>query len=344
MVKVKENMTGWKMWEHGVPDSRLTVLRQAEDYIEPKSGQHQAQWLCECNCEDRNIVKATGNAIRRGNTKSCGCLRDEKCSNVGKNMKKYNTYKLNLKDANGLYGVGYCSNTGSEFYFDMEDYDKIKDYTWNEHILTNGYHALESWHHKTKKIIRMHYLLVGKNYDHADRNPLNNRRYNLRNATTTENAQNRTKQKSNTSGIVGVEWRKDHNKWYANISVNKNRIWLGSFGNKDDAIRARLNAEAKYFGEYAPQKYLFEQYKINGDVEYLNIERKTRINNTSGVTGVSYDKKRNLWVASIIINGKYNFLGRFKDITYAIISRLSKEKECFGDKAPQYYLFEQYGI
>jgi len=23
------DMTGWKMWEHGVPDSRLTVLERA---------------------------------------------------------------------------------------------------------------------------------------------------------------------------------------------------------------------------------------------------------------------------------------------------------------------------
>ena len=44
MVKVKEDMTGWKMWEHGVPDSRLTVIKQVEDYVTPK-GQHHSQWL-----------------------------------------------------------------------------------------------------------------------------------------------------------------------------------------------------------------------------------------------------------------------------------------------------------
>ena len=55
MVKVKEDMTGWKMWEHGVPDSRLTVIQQADDYIK-RDGKHIAQWLCECNCEDHNCV------------------------------------------------------------------------------------------------------------------------------------------------------------------------------------------------------------------------------------------------------------------------------------------------
>ena len=38
-----------------------------------------------------------------------------------------NKYDLNLIDEHGKYGVGYCSNTNNKFYFDMDDYDKIKD-------------------------------------------------------------------------------------------------------------------------------------------------------------------------------------------------------------------------
>ena len=32
--------------------------------------------------------------------------------------------------------------------------------------------------------------------------------------------------------------------------------------NQEDAIKARLKAELKYFGEFAPQKHLFKQYGI----------------------------------------------------------------------------------
>lgn len=263
MVKVKEDMTGWVMSEHGVPDSRLTVIKQVEDYIEPKSGQHKAQWLCECNCKDHNIVKATSNAIRGGNTKSCGCLRNEKISNVSKNMRKRNTYKLNLQDENGLYGIGYCSNTGSEFYFDMEDYDKIKDYCWYETIDTDGYHRLSARIIDIGKYKTMAQLLMGNCYDHEDRNSMNNRKYNLRTYTTFQNAQNHNKQKNNTSGIIGVGWHETSNKWCARIRVENRPIWLGVYQNKEDAIKTRLEAEAKYFGEFAPQKHLFEQYKIN---------------------------------------------------------------------------------
>lgn len=51
MVKIREDMTGWVMKEHGVPNSRIKVIERAEDYVTP-SGAHYAQWLCECMCED----------------------------------------------------------------------------------------------------------------------------------------------------------------------------------------------------------------------------------------------------------------------------------------------------
>ena len=262
MVKVKEDMTGWQMWEHGVTDSRLTVIEQIEDYVSP-SGIHKSQWLCECGCEAHNIVKATGNAIKKGNTKSCGCLQKEEAARIGHGLKKGNQYCLNITDEYGLYGIGYCSNTGNVFYFDMDDYDKIKNYTWSEAITTNGYHALHAYEPNSKTIIRMHYLIADKYCDHHDRNPLNNRRYNLWEATIQENVRNASKRKDNKSGFIGVQWHKRQQNWHARIRVNGKLLHLGSFVNKQDAIVSRLNAEAKYFREFAPQRHLFKEYGIN---------------------------------------------------------------------------------
>lgn len=253
MVKVKEDMTGWKMWEHGVPDSRLTVIEQAEDYVNNK-GEHTARWLCECNCSQKNKIIVIGRDLKRGHTKSCGCLHIERTI---ESTKKYNKYKLNLEDAHGLYGVGYCSNTGREFYFDMDDYDKIKDYCWHEKKQHHGYSSPA-----TKQNIRIHYLISGKYSDHSDRNPFNNRKYNLRAATAQENARNISLSSNNTSGFTGVSTDKRYNKWRAYINVNGKQISLGAFENKEDAVRARLEAEEKYFGEFSPQRNLFEEYGI----------------------------------------------------------------------------------
>ena len=72
MVKVKEDMTGWIMSEHGVFDSRIKVIKQAEDYV-TSTGAHYAQWLCECMCENHTKFVVTGQDLRSGHTKSCGC-------------------------------------------------------------------------------------------------------------------------------------------------------------------------------------------------------------------------------------------------------------------------------
>lgn len=244
------------MWEHGVPESRLTVIKQIEDYVSP-SGEHCSQWLCECNCSKHQQIKARGKDLRSGDKTSCGCLTKEL---LYANAKKYNKY-----DLSGDFGIGWTNNTNREFYFDIEDYDKIKNYCWYEYVDHNDYHALQAYVSKQKSPIRMQWVIAGKYYDHEDRDPFNNKKDNLRPATTTENMQNKSKYKNNKSGVTGVSWDKVGNKWKTQIQYRKKKMTLGLFDDKNDAIRTRLFAEAKYFGEFAPQKHLFAEYGINFD-------------------------------------------------------------------------------
>lgn len=67
---------------------------------------------------------------------------------------------------------------------------------------------------------------------------------------------------NNTSGCMGVNQDKRRNKWTAYIIISGEYHYLGSFDDKDDAIKARLNSEWKYFGALAPQYYLFDLYNI----------------------------------------------------------------------------------
>ena len=76
------DITGWVMSEHGVTDSRLTVIRRVEDYVYPDGNQRASQWLCECNCAEHNrIVVRRANLTSKTNpTLSCGCIQKEKRS------------------------------------------------------------------------------------------------------------------------------------------------------------------------------------------------------------------------------------------------------------------------
>ena len=65
--------------------------------------------------------------------------------------------------------------------------------------------------------------------------------------------------------VKTILFGKESNKWAAYIKINKKMKRLGRFIKKEDAIRARLQAEKEYFGEFAPQRHLFKEYGIEDD-------------------------------------------------------------------------------
>lgn len=116
----------------------------------------------------------------------------------------------------------------AETLIDIEDIDKIKNSKWckdkNNYVKNSNQEYL-------------HRIIMEES--------------NLRICCNADNLKNRVKLPSNnTSGILGVRYREDRNKWYAEIQYNKQKINLGSYTEKDDAIKARLEAEIKYFGIY----------------------------------------------------------------------------------------------
>ena len=70
---------------------------------------------------------------------------------------------------------------------------------------------------------------------------------NCRWATHTEQARNKTLQRSNKSGCNGVNWNNVSKSWIVRITTNKERLYLGTFKNLQDAIEERKKAELKYW-------------------------------------------------------------------------------------------------
>ena len=85
--------------------------------------------------------------------------------------------------------------------------------------------------------------------DHRDRNRLNNRLENLREADRTLQCINTPRPSDNTSGAKGVYLDKRRGTWYSRISVDRKLVHLGWFKNKQDAIAARHSAMIARFGE-----------------------------------------------------------------------------------------------
>ncbi len=151
----------------------------------------------------------------------------------------------------------------NKFIVSLEFLELIKNHKWvsnkENYIVTTI----------DKKTTYLHRLIVSAQtddyVDHINHNTLDNRVENLRICSNSENLMNRGKvPSSNSSGVIGVIFINERNKWRSEIVIPKTKRnkFLGYYTNKDDAIKARREAELKYFGEFAPNQVLFEKYNI----------------------------------------------------------------------------------
>jgi len=231
----------------GVRFGRLVCI---ERDLESKRG---TRWICQCDCKNTKSV-STG-SLTSGKIRSCGCLRSE-CTTS--RLKKFNEFVVD-KDNNIV--IIKC-NHNKDLIIDFDDYELVKDYYW----WTNKNYGMTT-HKDTKNMLQLHRLIMNVtdkkvSIDHINRNPLDNRKENLRIVTHIQNMQNSGIRKNNSSGFTGVRKRDENETWRASIRYNKKEVRLGTFQTKEEAIIARLKAENEYFKEFAPQKHLFKQYGI----------------------------------------------------------------------------------
>jgi hypothetical protein len=235
-MRKAEDLTGQRF-------GKLVVIRPDKS-IKTKRGANGTSY-CKCDCGNYKVIR--NHSLKHGLTKSCGCSCE---ANRAKILNKSNG---NVYDLSGEYGLGKASNADIWFKFDLDDYDKIKDYSWS---LSHRYIVCHQW--KVKGCIYLHKLVMNEKdsmVDHINGDSLDCRKSNLRKATNQQNSMNHGEPINNTSGVCGVSWKKDKQRWKAYITVNRKQIHLGYF--KEDefelAVKARKEAELKYFGEFARQ-------------------------------------------------------------------------------------------
>lgn len=126
---------------------------------------------------------------------------------------------------------------------------KPNDVAGNLNKSTSYYHVKVD-----RKVYQLHRLIFlwhhgyfpEQEVDHRDRNKGNNNIWNLRAISTQCNARNRKLSKNNKTGVTGVAYLKNANRYRAAIKVDGKFIYLGVYKEFDDAVKARYDAEVKY--------------------------------------------------------------------------------------------------
>ena len=178
----------------GVRFGRLVVIGQGEPVKSGKGTAGTSVCLCDCG----NTVTIRNGSLKNGLTKSCGCGCE---ANRAKILNKSNG---NIYDLSGEYELGKASTAAVWFKFDLDDYDKIKDYSWS---LSHRYIVCHQW--KVKECIYLHKFVMNEKdsmVDHINGDSLDCRKSNLRKATNQQNSMNHGEPINNTSGVCGVSW------------------------------------------------------------------------------------------------------------------------------------------
>jgi len=139
---------------------------------------------------------------------------------------------------------------------DDEDFEDISEFTWK--IDGAGY-VCRQWICELKIHTELlHRRLKGLSYgdgkvvDHINRDPLDNRRSNLRICDRSQNQCNVGILSSNTSGFKGVsKSNRKGKKWRADIQVRGRRVALGCFFTIEEARIAYQSAADELHGEFA---------------------------------------------------------------------------------------------
>lgn len=206
----------------GVEQGNIKVIARAPDRIR-KGGAKVIEWLCECSCGNSKVITTAG---LKGGASCCGCgfIRGTHGHTVdGKPSPTFKSWHSMIQRCCNENNHAYPEYGGAgvtvhepwkEFSNFLRDMGERPEGTSLNRINGANSYSPETCEWATLSV---------QSYDQKIRN-------------------------TNTSGRTGVSFNKLTNKWEAYIDVNYKRIRLGHHEAFDKAVKAREEAELKYFG------------------------------------------------------------------------------------------------
>ncbi len=118
----------------------------------------------------------------------------------------------------------------------------------------DGYRAIVLGR-RTYRVSRLAWLHETKRWpvgviDHINGNRSDDRWENLRDVSPAENALNKSLNRNNATGVSGVRWDAERERYVGRLAIDGERKYLGSFETIEEAEAARQAAEVEHYGEF----------------------------------------------------------------------------------------------
>lgn len=246
-------------------------------------------------------------------------LGNVKCNKCNKSK---NAFKLS---DDGLYWIG-LTQKGEEFYFNGENSEYVKQYTWRKNV--HGYF-------QNRKGEKLHRVVMGVTDRDIFVNHIGGNRFDCRiEMLSISNSSDNSKEKKlgnrNTSGIVGLMKRRNKGKYVGNIHVNGIPLY-SKYKDYDEALIDLLIMQ-KHYG-----------FRHNSNLYYMidNIS-EDRINEVISNCERQLNAKRN---DKVISTNKYKLS---EDETFYWVYddegnkfKISLESKCLVEKGKWYVAFDR---
>lgn len=241
MAKIAADLTGKQF---GI----LTVISRAGSVVYGYTS--KPRWLCQCACGTQKEI--TAQALREGQ-RSCGCLPDGP---------KPNPRKTSVCDCGDHAWLALSK--GYVTIIDPQDAPLAEHCCWMAKPYGRG---LVYARRARPKPYALHTLIMGGelSIDHANGNPLDNRRRNLRKATREENARNKRKSSATLSRFKGAYLIKSKGLWHSTIRKDGRPVSLGYFKTEEEAARAYDAAATEFHGEFARLNFPPRNTRLKSD-------------------------------------------------------------------------------
>lgn len=203
----------------------LTIVSEGPKNSE--SSKRQVWCSCDCGAKELSLVRT--NNLGSGNTTSCGCVGEESRKTHGmSNTRTYQIHEGMLRRCKPELAVDFPYHAGKGIKVCPE---------WDPKFGGSFENFFED----------MGEAREGMSLDRIDVNG-DYSKENCRWATNSIQGYNKGLDPNNSSGKSGVSFYTKQGKWSAEIYVENKHIRLGMFINFEDAVKAREEAELKYYG------------------------------------------------------------------------------------------------